>query len=135
MDVDALADRLRRTLRDDPSAPRAAWLFGSLARGEGHADSDADVAVLFGEPPPATLCGGGLALEGRLESSMAMSIDLIVLDDAPVDLIHRVLRDGQLLYDDDPSLRVRFEIRSRNAYFDLLPYLREYRGTAGGRAP
>ena len=66
---------------------------------------------------------------------MAMSIDLIVLDDAPVDLIHRVLRDGQLLYDDDPSLRVRFEVRSRNEYFDLQPYLREYRGTAGGRSP
>ena len=131
MDVDALADRLRRALRDDPSAPRVAWLFGSLARGEGRADSDIDVAVLFGEAPPATLCGGGLALEGRVESRMSVPVDLVVLDDAPVDLIHRVLRDGRLLYDDDPSLRVRFEVKVRNEYFDLLPYLREYRRAAG----
>ena len=64
-----------------------------------------------------------------------MPVDLVVLDSAPVDLVHRVLRDGRLLYDDDPSMRVRFEVRSRNQYFDLLPYLREYRRIGRGTAP
>ena len=46
---------------------------------------------------------------------------------APVDLRTRVLRDGVLLVDRDPSLRIRFEVRTRNEWFDLQPILREYR--------
>jgi len=42
-------------------------------------------------------------------------------------LIHRVLRDGKLVLDRDPSLRIRFEVQARNRYFDLLPFLLRYR--------
>jgi len=52
---------------------------------------------------------------------------LIVLNRAPTDLVHRVLRDGRLLLDRDPSKRIRFEVRKRNEYFDLEPALRRYR--------
>jgi len=44
-----------------------------------------------------------------------------------VDLVHRVLRDSLLLAERDRSARIRFEVRSRNEYFDLLPFLRRYR--------
>lgn len=127
MNTDALAERVRDALLEEPSPPVCAWLFGSHGRGDAHARSDVDVAVLLGHVPPATLSGIGLALEGRLEARLGLEVDLIVADRAPVDLVHRVLRDGVLLYDRDPSVRVRFEVRSRNEYFDLLPYLREYR--------
>ena len=127
MDSDALAERVRDALLEEPSPPLCAWLFGSLGRGEGHARSDVDVAVLLGHTPPATLSGIGLPLGGRLEERLGREVDLVVLDRAPVDLIHRVLRDGRLLYDRDPSARVRFEVGARREYFDLLPYLREYR--------
>jgi hypothetical protein len=40
------------------------------------------------------------------------------------------LRDGILLYERDPAARIRFEVQARNAYFDLLPYLRQYRRTS-----
>jgi len=33
-----------------------------------------------------------------------------------VDLIHRVLRDGILVYEQDRSRRIRFEVQARNAY-------------------
>jgi hypothetical protein len=46
---------------------------------------------------------------------------------APVDLIHRILREGLLLVERDRAERVRFEVQARNEYFDLLPYLRNYR--------
>jgi hypothetical protein len=48
-----------------------------------------------------------------------------------VDLAHRVLRDGLLLLERDRSARIRFEVRARNEYFDLLPHLRRYRRKAG----
>ena len=52
-------------------------------------------------------------------------MDLVVLNRAPADLIHRVLRDGILVLDLDPSARIRFEVRARNEYFVLLPHLRD----------
>ena len=41
-----------------------------------------------------------------------------------------MLRDRQLLLDRDRSARLRFEVRSRNEYFDLLPVLQRYRAAA-----
>jgi hypothetical protein len=54
-------------------------------------------------------------------------VDLVVLNRAAVDLIHRVLRDGMLLLDRNPSARIRFEVRARSEYLELLPHLRRYR--------
>jgi hypothetical protein len=35
------------------------------------------------------------------------------------------------LSDRDPSARIRFEVRVRNEYFDLLPHLLRYRRMEG----
>jgi predicted nucleotidyltransferase len=109
------------------------YLYGSVARGEAGRDSDVDIAVLYTQDPPPTLEGLGLDLGDQLERHLARPVDLLVLNRAPVDLMHRVLRDGVLVYDGDPSARISFEVRARNAYFDLLPYLRQYRRTPGVR--
>ena len=126
MDLTTLRRRLSERLDAEPDAV-VAYLFGSLARGDFHRHSDADVAVLFAADPPRTLAGLRLDLEADLEAIAGRRVQLVVLNRAPVDLVHRVLRDGVLLLDRDPSARIRFEVRSRNAYFDLLPVLRRYR--------
>ena len=105
----------------------AAYLFGSQARGTAGPGSDVDVAVLFGRPPAATLLAQPFALADDLRGLLGRRVDLVVLDSAPPDLVHRVLRDGQLLLDRDPAARIRFEVAARNAYFDLLPMLERYR--------
>lgn len=105
----------------------AAYLFGSQARGSVVAGSDVDVAVLFRHPPTATLLAQPFALADDLQGLLGRRVDLVALNSAPPDLIHRVLRDGQLLLDRDPSARIRFEVAARNAYFDLLPMLERYR--------
>ena len=105
----------------------AAWLFGSRARGEARPDSDVDVAVLLRSDPPATLEGLHLGLESDLEQACRLPVDLVIVNRAPPDLVHRILRDGVLLLERDRSARVRFEVRSRNEYFDVLPFLRRYR--------
>jgi predicted nucleotidyltransferase len=95
-----------------------AYLFGSWARGDARRDSDVDVAVLFSADPPRTLAGLHLDLADRLKGA---------LGGRPVDLVHRVLRDGVLVLERDRSARIRFEVRARNEYFDLLPHLQRYR--------
>jgi len=66
-------------------------------------------------------------LEGALERALERQVEVVVLNNASPDLVHRVLRDGRLLVDRDPSSRIRFEVKSRNEYFDMLPLLKRYR--------
>ena len=103
------------------------YLFGSVARGEARAGSDVDVGVLFEAQPPTTLDAPQFALEGDLERVIGCPVQVVVLNRAPSDLVHRVLRDGRLVLDADPAARIRFEVRSRNEYFDLAPIRRLYR--------
>jgi predicted nucleotidyltransferase len=124
---------IERRLRDffearaEAEGIAAAWLFGSVARGTARAGSDVDVGVLFQEDPPRTLDGYRFDLEAELETLLHLPVQLVVLNRAPVDLVQRVLRDGKLLVNQDPSRRIRFEVRTRNEYWDLEPYLRLYR--------
>lgn len=110
----------------------AVYLFGSVARGTAGPRSDIDVAVLYTGDPPAGFAGLGIPLAGDLERLLHRPVDLVVLDRAPADLVHRVLRDRHLLFERDRSRRIAFEVRSRNEYFDLLPHLLRYRRMGGG---
>jgi predicted nucleotidyltransferase len=105
----------------------AVYLFGSTARGTARAGSDVDVAVLFVALPARTLNGPRLVIEGELERALGTRVDLVALNDAPVDLRARVLRDGRLLVERNPSARIAFEVRTRNEAFDLEPILTRYR--------
>ncbi|MFH1023366.1 MAG: nucleotidyltransferase domain-containing protein [Planctomycetota bacterium] len=127
MNVVDIEKRLREFFRRQSRDVVAAYLFGSVARGDAHPQSDVDVGVLFEKSPPPTLEGLSLRLEGELEAYLGCPVQVVDLNGAPVDLTHRVLRDGKLLHDADPALRIRFEVRVRNEFFDVEPYLKEYR--------
>ena len=108
----------------------AAYVFGSVARGEETTGSDVDVAVILTAGRPRSLAELPSGLEASLERTLGRDVDLVVLNGAPPDLVHRVLRDGVLVLEVDRSTRVEFEIQARNAYFDLKPILDQYRRAA-----
>lgn len=109
-----------------------AYLFGSHARGTAHAGSDADVAILYSVQPTAGLAGMGVDLADDLRAALHAPVDVVILNQASPDLVHRVLRDGILVCERDKAARVRFEVDARSRYFDLLPYMREYRRARTG---
>jgi predicted nucleotidyltransferase len=107
----------------------AAWLFGSVARGDARADSDVDIAVLFAEWRPRAIEDFDVvfSIQDDLEEQLRRRVDVIVANAAPLDLLHRVLVDGVLLRDTDIDRRREFELQVRTQYFDFLPLLLSYR--------
>jgi predicted nucleotidyltransferase len=127
MPTASIEQALRKFFASRPAGIVAAYLFGSVARGTAGARSDVDVAVLYEAAPPATIEGLPLGLENAIHQVVARPVQVIVLNTAPVSLVHRVLRDGVLVLDRAPSARIRFEVRARNEFFDLQPILARYR--------
>src|SRR5262245_56468417 len=121
MDAGSIAGVIRQVVGTGHHDVTTVYLFGSTARGTRRADSDVDVGVLVEGQPPRTIDGLKLDLQGELERALGHEVQLVVLNGAPPDLVHRVLRDGKLLLDRDPSKRIRFETNARREYFDVLP--------------
>ncbi|MCY4026436.1 MAG: nucleotidyltransferase domain-containing protein [Acidobacteria bacterium] len=120
---------LAHRLRDHPMV-RAAWLFGSRARGTERPDSDVDVAVLIDDAraaTPARLKDAIWHLVAVLARDVPSErIDLVILNGAPALLRHRVIRDGVLLTSRSAADRVRFVRQTIRDHQDLEPRLREF---------
>ena len=127
MDPATIEGRLRTFFEADARGAIAAYLFGSVARGEAGATSDVDLGVLFAADPPATLKAPQFALEAEMERLLRAPVQVVALNRASADLVHRVLRDGRLVLDRDRAARIRFEVRSRNQYFDMAQVRALYR--------
>lgn len=84
-----------------------AYLHGSQAWGDARPDSDVDVAAYFGDPVPASF-----------DVTMPDGVDLLVLDDAPLEIAGRIALDGQLILEVDQVARVRWESSTRRIYLD-----------------
>lgn len=105
------------------SALAAAWVFGSVARGEARADSDIDVAVLLSDPSANALSMRRelMRLAANLERAAQRRVDLVVLGVHDPMLAHRVLSEGRLVHDADPKRRIEFTSNVLARYFDWAP--------------
>ena len=109
--------------------PRAeildAYLFGSRARGDAHGQSDVDVAVYI----DTSLADDGqwgyrAELTTILMDALGTNdVDVVVLNQAPPLLYHRVLRDGVLLVTRDLQATTTRAGYALSRYFDFLPQL------------
>ncbi|MEO8009385.1 MAG: nucleotidyltransferase domain-containing protein [Betaproteobacteria bacterium] len=130
MDEESIISAVRGYFAKHAGDLIAVYIFGSVARRASGRSSDVDIAVLFAVPPAPTLSGLALETQADLEQLLGCAVQLVVLNDAPVDLAHRVLRDGALVFESDRAARVAFEVAARREYLDLLPILRRYRQAA-----
>jgi predicted nucleotidyltransferase len=120
-----LADQLREVLTGDRRVD-CGWLFGSTARGDAGPLSDVDVAVLLDPAvPPEARLEVAAALAEDLERKCGR-VDLVLLEEAPPALRHRVFREGLLLCERDARRRVAFEARAIQEYLDFQPLAEIY---------
>lgn len=104
----------------------AVYLFGS--RGSGHPGprSDIDLAVTLGPSlDAAARWRKRLALMAEASRRLGTdAVDVVVLEDAPVVLGHRVLGRGRLLCEPDPRRRAAVAERILRRYLDEEPLRR-----------
>lgn len=127
MDREALIGKLRARLARSGPELVAAWLYGSFARGTARQDSDVDLALLYRSPLGPELDTPASRLEISLEEELGRTVEVVVANSGPPDLLHRVLRDGVLLLDRDRRARILFEVRTRKEFFDMQPIFELYR--------
>ncbi|MHB1166220.1 MAG: nucleotidyltransferase domain-containing protein [Candidatus Nanopelagicales bacterium] len=99
--LDDAVDRLRA------AGALFAYLHGSQAAGTATAGSDVDLAAVFPDPAPASF-----------EVDLPTGVDLLVLNDAPLEIAGRIALDGILVLAEDEVARVRWEARTRRIYSD-----------------
>jgi predicted nucleotidyltransferase len=85
-------------------------VFGSRARRDDRPDSDLDVAAWWASDPPRAW-----------DISMPPGVDLVVLNDAGLELAGRIALEGVILFDDDPPARVRWVADTRKIWLDEKP--------------
>ena len=117
-------DAVRNYLTGEPDVSLA-YVFGSQASGLIGPLSDYDIGLLV-EPSP------GRERRYRLHRTLlrllkADRLDLVFLDEAPVELAYAVIAKGQLLYQQDLATRVEFEACVLSRYGDYVPILKAQR--------
>ncbi|MEN8164022.1 MAG: nucleotidyltransferase domain-containing protein [Acidobacteriota bacterium] len=132
-DLDVLGRKLAEILGPRPEILEA-YVFGSVARGRAQAHSDLDVAV-FVDQTAAPSGGYGYRAELTTELMAGLGtneIDVVVLNQAPPLLYHRVLRDGiRVLSRNLKETTVR-EARAVSRYCDFVPQLAKIDGILYG---
>jgi predicted nucleotidyltransferase len=120
----ALSARLRAVLEAREEIVEA-YLFGSAAAGSAQAHSDVDVAVyLAGPRPPGSPFGYVADLTAALMRALGVNrVDVVVLNEAPPLLYHRVLRGGVRILARDLRATTTREGQALSRYCDYVPQL------------
>lgn len=99
---------------------RLAILFGSMATGEGHHDSDVDLAIDAGQPLEAN---AKMSLIAEIAESTGRPVDLIDLRTIGEPLLGQILKHGKRLKGQDG---IYAELIKRHLFdeADFMPYYR-----------
>ncbi|MDI9596478.1 MAG: nucleotidyltransferase domain-containing protein [Atribacterota bacterium] len=103
-----------------------AYFFGSQLKGKTGPLSDYDIAILLS--PEQKSFQFKYKLQHELTNIFNFEpIDLVILNDAPIELKYHVIAAGQIIYQKDSAIKVEFEADTLSRYFDYLPVLNAQR--------
>jgi predicted nucleotidyltransferase len=101
----------------------AVYLYGSFVTSLFF--SDIDLGILTKNDFERTL-NFELDLENKLEKIVKYSVDVRVLNRAPLSFCQNVIRQRKVILDKDPNLRADFEGQILKQYFDIAYFQRQY---------
>jgi predicted nucleotidyltransferase len=122
-----LMDILKEVLEKDENI-LFAYLYGSYVHKLQHLESDIDVGVYLRRANMDGYLRKEKELTGNLIAMLQTDkIDLRVINTAPFLLQYQIIKEGMLIFVRDLSEKVDFETRVMNRFFELKPYLEEYK--------
>ncbi len=125
MKVKDLREKAAELARDFPAIVLV-YLFGSQAGGVAGPDSDLDLGILVDHAGDTPEQRAGLHYEFARKCP-ADRVEMLWLNQAPIDLAFAVISQGILLFERDLASRVEFEAGVMSRYGDYLPVLRAQR--------
>jgi predicted nucleotidyltransferase len=122
-----LAERLRESLYDEKEISFA-YLYGSAVYDPTLSGGDIDVAVYLKPSNMRDYIKREAELTALLIRQLAADeIDLRILNALPLVLQYTILKEGTLILSRDEIQRTEFETSVMIRFFELKPYLDEYR--------
>lgn len=121
-----LADTLGQQFRGVISA----YLFGSVADGRAHRESDVDVGLLLDRvvyPRAADRFDVRLRCVQHLSAALGREADVVILNDAPPQLVRHILATGDRILLNDAAVDHAFQRTTMSRAADLEPFLRRAR--------
>ena len=102
-----------------------AYLFGSKVKGYANEMSDWDIAIYFKEPLRKNNHWPAFELEAELSRAIGGTVQVAVLNNPlPPVFAFQILKDGIVLLDRNPNLRMDFENRTMRHYYDWQYFLK-----------
>lgn len=107
---------ITRVVRDTLPDARAAWLFGSAAKGRWREGSDIDLAVSM--PQPVSAAAHMVAAE-RLISVLGIEVDLLDFHQLHTVMQVQIIDTGLLLFSKDPVALAQYQGFLHTAYQNI----------------
>ena len=102
-----------------------AYLFGSKVKGYANERSDLDIAVYFNKSIKQNGRWPEFELEAEISRAIEATVQVTALN-APLSPVFgfEIIKDGVILFDRDPNLRIDFENRVLRHYHDWQYFLK-----------
>ncbi len=101
------------------------YLFGSRAMGRGSRSSDIDIGVVLKDSPPGkdTRALYQNLYEIFIKVYPTSKLDIVFLQVAPLSLQYFAIKEGKVLFEEDPTFTADYEESIIKQYLDFKPVL------------
>ena len=102
----------------------SAYIFGSAIQSAIKRFNDVDIAVrIENSLSPEQTFDLRLQLTEELENYFGLKVDVVVLNNGSLTLIHQVLMNGKLIFARYPEIEMDYTVQKQKEYFDFKYYL------------